>query len=508
MNITEQQAFVIARALYKGIQQQEKGETKFYFSVWRDGAANIGIKKRRRQRYALFVDFNGREDKSIHFPYFDRNIDLEELSQMVQQAIEESVVLQDKDLDTTREIFRNLPEEAPKEEPSPIDEEDEFIEDTLPEDDGDSDDEFVEDNNDDDEEFEFEEIIEDKSEVVDENHEPVGDFDEIDTESDEDPFAEAAPKTIVNTSANKNTNQGFDISYYLCNTAVPGTIMEKSKRIAVKVSEFMGDEDRQLKGALKSSFINFLDAVIQANMFTSMTNEECTMRYDNLYMKDIFDFLMNNDLTQIDAKFSTLPKDHLALIPYKVYAVATPDIKSQVMQSAVLKLANYSTDDFNNIFDDIVEEIKAAEEQAQQILEEDTMKETETINVDELVGNTDLVDEHGEPNAYSALAPAEESQSAVSTEVRSMSLLQGQINERAEEFAQGMNNVFLEIVKSKPDQAEILYFIAMEIALETYNGDAKALAEKIKSDPRDIIMADYEFKTRIQAKDLNDLKHR
>ena len=101
---------------------------------------------------------------------------------------------------------------------------------------------------------------------------------------------------------------------------------------------------------------------------------------------------------------------------------------------------------------------------------------------------------NGEANAYYALE--DDSTKTSIDEEESTSLLQKQITARSADFANVMNNAFKTIVDSEPEQAEKLYLVAIAIALKAMNGDAEALAKKMDSDVRDVIMADYEYQLR------------
>ena len=110
MRVTNHQAFFIARSLYKGINT---GNNDVSFSVYGDGDATVGI-KRKRNKYMIYVMQDRRIDKSVRLPYFTKNVDIQELADNIQQAIEESVFLQDKDLDTSKRWVKELEEQYPE----------------------------------------------------------------------------------------------------------------------------------------------------------------------------------------------------------------------------------------------------------------------------------------------------------------------------------------------------------------------------------------------------------
>ena len=173
-----------------------------------------------------------------------------------------------------------------------------------------------------------------------------------------------------------------------------------------------------------------------------------------------------------------------------------------------MRISNYATDEFDEAFSAINEEIDAADKREEEMLAKANTEPAEVIDMFESVDdviNKELTDKNGEPNPYAPLY-AETEETGVSTEVKTLSMLQQQIDSRRDEFAKSMNNLFKEIVDKYPEQAEILYFIAVEIALDANDKDAMKLAQAIDADPRDVIMADYEYKLRIKDKDLNDLK--
>ncbi len=499
MQVTNNQAFLIARALYKGINS---GETDVSFSVWGDGAATVGIRKKFGDKYYIYTALNGKTDKSVKLPAFSRNIDIQDLADNVQQALDESVVMQDKDLDTSRKIFqdseaenkasnKNVESKQPQveEDDDMNDDFEELLRDEKPTDVSEP---IKDTHNDDLQEFEedlFDEITDDNELETTKNNEQ--DFDEL----TEDNIVK--PEQLIESTNSKS--KGFDIYSYILDESVSGSILDKSKTVARLIADWDTEMDTNLTSKAREAFINLLDSIIQSLMFGDMTKNEASLKVDAFAIEDVFEFVMGHDLQELNTHFKQLPSSHLALVPYKVFSYTDADTKAAVMQHLILRLSSYSTEDFDNIFTPLYREMEEAEEFNRKA-EEEAMRQSNNVNV---TGNgndfNNNIEDGGHPNAYYALNQQEKN--AVG-EVRFSSQLQKQITLRPEEFAKGMNNVFLTIAKNEPDQAEKLYLVAIAIALEAYNGDADALGTEIASDPRDIIMADYEYK--IRKKELTE----
>lgn len=464
MLVTNKQAFTIAKFLHKGIST---GDNDISLSVWGKGAATIGIKK-KRAKYMIYVSLDDKRDKSIRFPLFTKDVDLQDLADLIQQALQDSPFLEDKELDTSRKMFMDDAyddgEDEQSEEEPEMDEE-KTTEPAFDEVNVNSEEDFMD----------FENSEED------ETHEVEKDEDQINTETE----------TVHTHTSSSYKNPGFDIAAYLTDTALSGSVMSKSRNIAEKIASWNNDTEKELEGEEKDYFVNFLDSVIQALAFSKLTQEEAVPRGDTLYMRDVFDFVMNRDLNEIEAYFKKLTTSHLAFTPYRIFSYAEAHMKASVMQSLILRLSNYATIEFNELFDDIYKEMAEAEE-----IEARAMEESETMDDTLNTGFDTNLEVDGEANAYYALTEPDMGTGTELGEVRSASQLQKQIKERASDFASGMNNVFLSIVTNEPDAAEKLYLVAIQIALQGKSGDASALASEIKTDVRDVIMADYEYKLR------------
>ncbi len=543
MQVNDKQAFIIARALYKGINT---GENDVQFSVWGDGAATVGL-KRKRGKFLLYIALNDKHEKGIRFPLFDKNVDIQDLADNIQQAIEESVFLEDKDLDTSRKIFQDT-------ESYTSEEYNNNIPDTPAKN------------------------IQHKYEAFEhskdnfKSNEPA--FDDVDIDFDKEPYFDNAdalsinsdkdPLITTNTEAeitssdalyqdhiqeypskpnlqdaypdkhiasfqkedsyNGNYN-GFDIADYVTDSTLNGNVLQKSRRVAELISSCDFGPKYPLQEMDRELLVNFLDALIQSLLFSEMTQEEATIQSDSLYIKDLYDFVTRNDLIAIENHFKALPTSHLALAPYRLFAYASIESKSAVMQNTILRLSNYAESDFDSIFDEIYEEMEEANGLEEKAMEDDKeiecneemedieeieateeMEDIEEIeateemeDIEKMIDVKDDIFDHnleanGEANAYYALG--KDSSKASIDENETISQLQKQITSRASDFAKVMNDAFITIVDSEPEQAEKLYLVAIAIALKTMNGDAVALAEKMNSDVRDIIMADYEYQLR------------
>ena len=524
MKVNANQAFIIARALYKGINT---GENDVQFSVWGDGAATVGL-KRKRGKFLLYIALNDKHEKGIRFPLFDKNTDIQDLADNIQLAIEESVFLEDKDLDTSRKIFQdaehNYSEEYEDQYENSSHESNENISEMharslqhapgnlelskadpsryhLTNDDPAFDD-------------------------VDIDFDKETDFEAVNTSSSEEPFtyathvadaaglASSTPSDNINSqhiasfqeaASSNETDPGFDIAEYVTDSTLEGNVLQKSHKVAELISSWEPDSKYSLQGMEKELLVNFLDALIQSLLFSEMTYEEATIQRDYLFIKDLYDFVTQNDLAAIENHFSALPTSHLALAPYRLFAYASIESKSAIMQNVILRLSNYADSDFDIIFDEIYEEMDEAngpEEEAMKDNEEinEEMKDNEEMEDNEEMLNVkdDIFDHNletnGEANAYYALE--KDSSKTSIDENETISQLQKQITARASDFAKVMNDAFITIVDSEPEQAEKLYLVATAIALKTMNGDAVALAEKMNSDVRDVIMADYEYQLR------------
>ena len=112
------------------------------------------------------------------------------------------------------------------------------------------------------------------------------------------------------------------------------------------------------------------------------------------------------------------------------------------------------------------------------------------------ISTENLTDNNGDPNVYSVLNEGE--CTAIATQGPAQCLLGQQITKKPENFADLTSKAFAVIARNNIAQAERLYFVAMEIALNEFGGDVEKLAAELGNevDVRDIIMADYEFKIR------------
>lgn len=471
MQVTDKQAFVIARALYKGINT---GENDVQFSVWGDGAATIGV-KRKRGKFMLYIALNDKREKGIRFPLFAKNIDIQELADNIQQAIEESVFLEDKDLDTSRRVFQDI-ESTPKE----IESIKELPEDKSSELDNDLSESYTLESDFDDLHIDFtDESFED---------DPQG-FEEDNTTNYEEDATLDSEEDALSPEPIPAQNAGFDIAGYMTDSSLQGSIMQKSRRIAELIASWTHGSEKPLQGKEKDLFISFLDALIQALLFSDMTQEEVILRTESFYMKDVFDFVMRNDLDDIESYFKKLPTSHLAFTSYRLFSYADNDIKSSIMQNLILRLTDYATVEFDSLFNNIYKEMAATNEEEEKAMER---KEEMNNNMDNVFDHS--LESNGEANVYYALDETQPEPAVNDT--KEVSQLQKQICSRAEDFAKEMNTVFLSIIENEPEQAEKLYLVAIAVALKATNGDAMALANKINSDARDIIMADYEYQIR------------
>ena len=513
MQVNDKQAFIIARALYKGINT---GENDVQFSVWGDGAATVGL-KRKRGKFLLYIALNDKHEKGIRFPLFDKNVDIQDLADNIQQAIEDSVFLEDKDLDTSRKIFQDTESYASEEYNNNISETPANNMQHMYEDFEHSKESFKS------SEPAFDDID------IDFDKEP--DFDNADTlssNSDNEPYIPTENEAEITSSDalyqnhmqeysteqslsdtypekhiasfqkedsyNGNTN-GFDIADYVTDSTLSGNVLQKSHRVAELISSCDFGQKYPLQEMEKELLVNFLDALIQSLLFSEMTQKEATIQSDSLYIKDLYDFVTQNDLNAIENHFKALPTSHLALAPYRLFSYASIESKSAVMQNIILRLSNYSESDFDSIFDEIYEEMEEANGPEEEAMEDNNEIEEneEMIDVKDDIFDHNL-EANGEANAYYALG--KDSSKASIDENETISQLQRQITARASDFAKVMNDAFITIVDSEPEQAEKLYLVAIAIALKTMNGDAVALAEKMNSDVRDVIMADYEYQLR------------
>jgi len=458
MQVTNHQAFFIARSLYKGINS---GNTDVSFSVFGDGVSVVGV-KRKRSKYMIYVMQNGKFDKSVRLPLFNKNIDVQDLADNIQQAIEESVFLQDKELDTSKKWVQDIQKEYP--------EENESQEEPLPE---------VEDSD-------FEEIPEEDN-SWDEND----DFIEPPSNPDYDPFGMPENASDIKSTSSHEPSQvnGFDILTYVTNSSYGGSISDRVRNVAEVIADWDTDTEGSLEGTRKENFVRLLSSIIEALMFETLNDENAELRKDTFYVKDLFNFFMKHDSDDIKAFFKKLSPDHHALTNYAYYSYITENEKSAIMQSLIMRMSNYATDEFESLFDDLLREMDEADKFDEESLKEnvemkDTFTDVDTIN---------LETPEGEPNAYVALSEPVNTQIGEAVE---MSQLAKQMNKRASEFSDVMKNVFMTIVGANYKAAEDLYIVAMAIALRAYNGDADKLAEALNADPRDIIMADYEYQIR------------
>ena len=482
MRVTSRQAFIIARSLQKGINS---GDPDVSFSVYNDGEATVGL-RRRFDKYVLYVTRDSKVDRQIKLPKLAKNADIQAIADQIQEALDESAFLEGLELDTSRKIFQDAGDEELEEELIRSDNDGDVYNDLdsqLAElADGDNTDlnegepeEAFE------EPEEFEEPAEEPEEILQDEpeEEPTEEFEEIDDE---------------------NVVKGFDIFSYISDYNLDGSILDKSKKIATIIADADIDEEKPLIGQERKSFIRLLDAIILACSYKELTRENAEAGVDTFYMKDLNDFVNREEQEGIEAFFKELPQSHLALTPYKAYRYSDDKTKLQVMQNLILRLSYYTTEEFNDLFAEIYDEIEKAKAYEYEILEkgEDT-EDMANKNHNGNVFDHNLEDDNG-PNPYYAL-DAEVKKNAVG-ELKDASHLQKQIIKRGEQYATGMNALFKEILEQTPDQAEKLYLVTIAIALRVNNGDTSALADKVGLDERDIIMADYEYQLR--KKEIHD----
>ena len=486
MRVTSRQAFVIARSLQKGIKS---GDPDVSFSVYNDGEATVGLRK-KFDKYIIYITRNAKVDRAIKLPKLPKNADVQVIADQIQEALEESDFLQDIELDTSRKIFQDATEEELEEELIRTDNNGNVYDDLnsqiaeLADGEGTG---FEDDEGGEEEAPEPEEEPVEESQEDPEEDDAFENADEIGQGLEEDDGFEE-------TDMDSDTIMGFDIFSYIGDYTLEGSVLDKSKRIATLIADAEIEEEKPLTGKERKPFIKLLDAIILACTYKELTREIAEPRVDSFYVKELNDFVINKEPEDIEAFFKELPQTHLALTPYKAYKYSDDATKLQVMQSLVLRLGNYATEEFNNIFTDIYNEFEEARTYEYEILEKGEEPEDMSKNNHyENVFDHDLENNEG-PNPYYAL-DAEPKRNAVG-EYKDASHLQKQINKRGEQFATGMTALFKEILQESPDQAEKLYLVTIAIALRANNGDTAALSEKVGLDERDIIMADYEYQIR------------
>lgn len=128
MHITQEQATIIAKALMRPIND---GYAESEFGVYNGDQGVVGIRRSFKKAY-IFVEFNGRGDKSVRLPKMATPLQLEEVIDRVTAALDIAATLQDKELDTEKPNFhphkvgsflKNRPEYTEPEKKEPVEEE-------------------------------------------------------------------------------------------------------------------------------------------------------------------------------------------------------------------------------------------------------------------------------------------------------------------------------------------------------------------------------------------------
>lgn len=130
MHITQEQATIIAKALMRPIND---GYAESEFGVYNGDQGVVGIRRSFKKAY-IFVEFNGKGDKSVRLPKMSTPLQLEEVIDRVTAALDVAKTLEDKELDTEKPNFhphkvgsflKNRPEYTEAEKEAPVEEADE-----------------------------------------------------------------------------------------------------------------------------------------------------------------------------------------------------------------------------------------------------------------------------------------------------------------------------------------------------------------------------------------------
>lgn len=103
MQITDREAYVIARSLKKGVDQ---GYNDVNFNINTDNTSMVGLKRRGRKSF-VYIQKDGKMDRTVRFPAIKVPVDVDILSDTVEQAVNGSVFLADQELDTSKAAFKN-----------------------------------------------------------------------------------------------------------------------------------------------------------------------------------------------------------------------------------------------------------------------------------------------------------------------------------------------------------------------------------------------------------------
>ena len=482
MKIKEREAFIIARTLIRAI---DGGYSEATFTVEGKGNSVVGVRSKWNKKAYLFIKSGGKEEKETRkIPAMTLPIDIDVLTENVYNAINNSILLADKDLDTSRETFH-----APidDEKFTPKHEEDELQGEDLTQD----------------EDFDDPEDM------------PVSD------EEDED----ATPGQNFYSTLFSITSKE-DLVY---------RVRTLSKAIVEHPYEMITDE----LGSNKKNQ-EFLLQVLFYYLYELQLEESdyCT---GNLY-----EFIKSNSLEALGESVKDADEKSLTKRPFSKFSKAPDDVKENSRHTLIMKLLNYEEEGFMEMFEqacekalsgnpnavpnDTQEANEAAPKQVKPQVQAEIVSEPESesepqqeseledvdvitdiepevehktnniIEEDKTMANTQQginLEVEGKPNAYVALKEERHSKNEVG-ELKNSSLLAKQISMRSDEFAQEMQSVFKTIIEDNWAAAEDLYIVAMALALQAHNGDAVELGTKIGADPRDIIMADYEYRIRKQ----------
>ena len=103
MQITDREAYVIARSLKKGVDQ---GYNDVNFNINTDNTSMVGLKRRGKKSF-VYIQKDGKMDRTVRFPAIKVPVDVDILSDTVEQAVNGSVFLADQELNTSKAAFKN-----------------------------------------------------------------------------------------------------------------------------------------------------------------------------------------------------------------------------------------------------------------------------------------------------------------------------------------------------------------------------------------------------------------
>ncbi len=471
MKIKEREAFIIARTLIRGV---ESGYSEVTFTIAGKGESVIGARIKWGKKANLFIKSEGKEDRDLKKqPPMGLPLDINELTESIYNAINNSVILADKDLDTSRETFH-----------APIDDE-----------------KFIPKHND-----EYEDELDQSDEFDDPDEMPIED-------------EEASPGQYFYHPLFSITSRD-DLIYRV--RLLSKAIVEHPYEA---ITEETGSSKKNQEFLLQVLFFYLYELQLDEG-------EYCT--------RNLFEFIKSNGIESLDEAINDADENSLTKRPYSKFSKAPDDVKENSRSVLIMKLINYEEDDFMDMFEEVclkamegnpalkqeqpapVDEYERPKKKVvpETVIEPEPEPEPEPVPVAEtnktkkkepVIVTLDEEDEtmakdqqgmnlelEGQPNAYVALKEQPKNMTQLAESRENYSYLAEQINSRSPEFANEMMNVFLTVVENNWPAAEDLYIVAMELALRAYDGNAVALGEKIGTDPRDIIMADYEYRIRKQ----------